>query len=134
MISLLLSLVSSYSRIKARVLCLNELEERPYFRVRPQRFNRIEMLCKILFAEERMNHAMTDFMQTQDGKGFRVRFIFFLLPVLLGIEVMSRHLAMEWATAEGACSRLNIGHRIVFPFRMLPWQFLCFFLRQQYVD
>jgi hypothetical protein len=63
MISLLLSLVSSYSRIKARVLCLNELEERPYFRVRPQRFNRIEMLCKILFAEERMNHAMTDFMQ-----------------------------------------------------------------------
>src|SRR5215510_5398179 len=101
MVSLLLSLVSPYARIKARFLCLNELEERLYFRVRPQRFNRIEMLCQILFTEERMNHAMTDFMQAQDGKGFGMRFVFLLLPVLLRIEVMSRHLAIEWATAEG---------------------------------
>ena len=81
--------------------------------MRPQGLDRIEMLRKILFAEERMNHAMTDFMQAQDGKGFGVRFVFLLLPVLLRIEVMSRHLAIEWATAEGARIRMATIHKIV---------------------
>src|SRR4030095_561508 len=68
---------------------------------------------QILFAKERMNHAMTDFMQAQDGKGFGVRFVFFLLPVLLRIEVMSRHLTVKWATAEGARIRVDTVHKIV---------------------
>jgi hypothetical protein len=81
--------------------------------VRSQGLDRIEMLRQILFAKERMNHAMTDFMQAQDGKCFGVRFVFFLLSELLGIEVMTRHLTVKWATAEGARIMIDTGHKIV---------------------
>jgi hypothetical protein len=53
--------------------------------VRPQRLDGIEVLSKILLSEERMDHAVTDFMQVHDGKRFGVGFVFFLPPVLLGV-------------------------------------------------
>ena len=85
-----------------------------------QRLDRIEVLRQILLAEERMNHAMTDFMQAYDGEGFGVRVVFLLLPVLLSIEVMSRHLAIEWATAEGTSDTLYVSHMLAPPFRAWP--------------
>jgi hypothetical protein len=85
-----------------------------------QRLDRIEVLRQILLAEERMNHAMTDFMQAYDGELFGVDFVAFLPPILLGEEVMLRHLTVERAMAEGTSDTLYVSHMLAPPFRAWP--------------
>jgi hypothetical protein len=108
----LLFFVSSHAHIEARGLLRDELEERPHRGVRSQGFDRVEVLRQVLLAEERVNHAVTNFMQGQDGELFGVGFVTLLPPILLRVEVMACHLAVEWATAEGAGDRLPVGHTI----------------------
>jgi hypothetical protein len=119
-LSLLLFLISSHSDIEARGLLLDEIKKWLHLRVCAQRLDRIEVLRQILLAEERMNHAMTDFMQAYDGELFGVDFVAFLPPILLGVEVMLRHLTVERATAEGTSDTLYVSHMRAPPFRAWP--------------
>jgi hypothetical protein len=64
--------------------------------------------------------GMTNFMQAHDGELFGVSFVAFLPPILLGVEVMARHLFVERATAEGASDKLHVSHMISPPFRVWP--------------
>jgi hypothetical protein len=80
----------------------------------------IKVLRQMLLAEERMNHAMTALLQPYDGELLGVDFVAFHPPILMGVEVVSHHLAVEQATVEGASDRLHIGHIFSAPSRVWP--------------
>jgi hypothetical protein len=106
---LLLFFVSPHAHIEARGFVRDELEERLHGRVRSQGLDRVEVFRQELLAEERVNHAVTDFMQGQDGERLGVGFMSLLPPILLRVEVMARRRAVERAAAERAGDRLCVG-------------------------
>jgi hypothetical protein len=112
-------LISPHPHIEAWRLVLEKLEERLHCRVRSQGLDRVEVFGKVSLAEERMNHAVTDFVQAHDGECTGMEFVAFFPAVLLGVEVMARDFAVERATAEGAQDRLRVGHMILPPFILI---------------
>jgi hypothetical protein len=122
LISLLLLFVSPHAHIEAQGFVRDELEERLHGRVRSQGLDRVEVFRQELLAEERVNHAVTDFMQGQDRELFGVSFVAFLSPVFLGVEVMARHRATKRAVTEGARDRWRVGHIISPPVSLLVEQ------------
>jgi hypothetical protein len=101
----MLGVISTHPHLKTRGFPFDKLEKRLHRRLRPQGVNGIQALHQVALAEERMNHAVTDFMQAHDRKLIGLGFIRLFLAILLGVQVMARHGAIKRAATKGAYSR-----------------------------